>query len=426
MPLKTSGVKCQESTARMRTFDPKGLMPKILIVSPVFWPESFRVNDLAAIWAEKGYEVEILAGHPNYPRGRYFPGYSWHRPLEESWSGVTILRFPQVPRGQGQNWRLGLQYASFVIGGTLRLIARGRWDWDRVLVFQTTPVTAAIPGLIAAKVSGAKSVIWVQDLWPDSLRAVGIHLPDPMERLVQAMSAAIYRAFTVVVGQSPAFLPRLEELGVEEGALRCVCNWGDEIPKEDEREGVPAWGEGFTVLFAGNLGRAQGLASVLDAAEQCREATDLQWVFMGDGVLRPWLMEEVRRRGLEDRVFLPGRRPSEEMSFHFQRAGLLLLSLADDPSLSRTVPSKLASYLASGRPVVGAVAGEPARVIEASGAGLVVAPGDPKALCDAVIRMYSTPKEDLDTMGRSGQAYYEAHFTKRACVDRLEAILREA
>lgn len=287
----------------MRTFDPKGLMPKILIVSPVFWPESFRVNDLAAIWAEKGYEVEILAGHPNYPRGRYFPGYSWHRPLEESWSGVTILRFPQVPRGQGQNWRLGLQYASFVIGGTLRLIARGRWDWDRVLVFQTTPVTAAIPGLIAAKVSGAKSVIWVQDLWPDSLRAVGIHLPDPMERLVQAMSAAIYRAFTVVVGQSPAFLPRLEELGVEEGALRCVCNWGDEIPKEDEREGVPAWGEGFTVLFAGNLGRAQGLASVLDAAEQCREATDLQWVFMGDGVLRPWLMEEVRRRGLEDRCF---------------------------------------------------------------------------------------------------------------------------
>lgn len=402
-------------------------MRRILIVSPVFWPEAFRVNDLAAVWAEKGYKVEVLAGHPNYPQGHYYEGYSWRGPFRETWNGVTILRFPQVTRGRGQGWRLALQYASFMMGGALRILACGRWDWDQVFVFQTSPVTAAIPALLAARLSGARAVIWVQDLWPDSLQAVGVRFPRPIYRIVRAMSGAIYRAFASVVGQSQTLLPGLRELGVRERALRCVCNWADEAPHgADGREAAPAWAPGFTVLFAGNLGRAQGLGAVLDAADRLRDMTGLQWVLMGDGAMRAWLLEEVGRRGLQDRVILPGRRPPEEMPFHFAAADLLLISLADDPVLARTVPSKLSSYLAAGRPVVGAVAGEPASIIQASGAGEAVAPEDGAALAEAVVRLRMLPEEARQAMGRAGRAYYEAHFTKAACVNQLESILLEA
>ena len=399
-------------------------MQKILIVSPVFWPESFRVNDLAAAWADKGYEVEVLAGHPNYPEGSYFKGYTWHGPFKEEWSGVRILRFPQVPRGRGQAWRLALQYVSFVVLGSLRVIVNRGWCWDAVFVFQTTPVTAAIPAILAARLSGAKSVIWVQDLWPDSIRAVGIRFPAPLQRTVEKLSSAIYRSFSRVVGQSQAFLPRLRELGVEEERLRSVYQWADESQPSPGGSVAPAWGSGFTVLFAGNLGRAQGLECVLEAADRSRGVPGLQWVLMGDGVLRPWLLEEVARRGLEGRVILPGRRPPEEMPFHFSRADLLFISLGDDPVLARTVPSKLSSYLASGKPILGAVMGEPARAIHESGAGMAVAPKDPETLAEAVVLMRGLSDETRAEMGQCGRAYYESHFTKVGCIAQLEEILQ--
>lgn len=400
-------------------------MQKILIVSPVFWPESFRVNDLAAAWADKGYEVEVLAGHPNYPEGSYFKGYTWHGPFKEEWSGVRILRFPQVPRGRGQAWRLVLQYASFVGIGSLRVIANRGWDWDAVFVFQTTPVTAALPAILAARLSSAKSVIWVQDLWPDSIRAVGMRFPVPLQWAVEKLSSAVYRSFTRVVGQSAAFLPRLEELGVEEERLRSVYQWADEGRPSPGGSVAPAWGPGFTVLFAGNLGRAQGLESVLEAADRSRQVPGLQWVLMGDGVLRPWLLEEVARRGLEGRVILPGRRPPEEMPFHFSKADLLFISLGNDPVLARTVPSKLSTYLASRKPVLGAVMGEPARVINESGAGMTVAPQDPEALAEAVVLMRGLSDETRAEMGLRGHAYFESHFTKAGCIAQLEETLHE-
>jgi colanic acid biosynthesis glycosyl transferase WcaI len=398
-------------------------MRKILIVTPVFWPEAFRVNDLALAWIERGYEVEVLAGHPNYPEGSYFEGYAWHGPWREQWGKIRILRFPQFPRGQGQAWRLALQYASFVVFGSFRVLIRRAWDWDRIFVFQTTPVTAALPALLATRLSGAKSVIWVQDLWPDSLQAVGMRFPDLIQRGIRAMSSAIYCSFTKVVGQSQAFLPRLQELGVEKGRLHCVYQWADEGAPPPPGSITPAWAPGFTVLFAGNLGRAQGLASVLEAADLSREIPGLQWVLMGDGSLRPWLLEEVKRRGLQDRLILPGRRPPEEMPFHFAAADVLLISLGDDSVLARTVPSKLSSYLAAGRPVLGAVAGEPARVIQASGAGMAVPPEDPRALASAVIAMRGLSPEALKAMACRGQAYYAEHFTKAACMAQLEALL---
>lgn len=396
---------------------------RILIVSPVFWPEAFRINDLAAHLASQGHEVDVLAGHPNYPEGRLFEGYRWFGPWRERWQGLNILRFPQVPRNQGQAWRLALQYLSFALLGSIRLLAHGRWNWDAVLVFQTTPVTAALPALLAGRLSGGRSVIWVQDLWPDSLEAVGLRLPVPLKRLAARLSAWIYGRFDQVIGQNEAFLPRLEAMGVAASRMACVPQWADEGTQTPPGEVTLAWGPGFTVLFAGNLGRAQGLESVLEAADLSREVPGLQWVMMGDGALREWLAAEVERRGLSGRVLLPGRRPAGEMQAHYERAEVLLVSLRRDPALADTLPGKVQACLAAGRPILGAVEGVAAQVIREAGAGLVVPPEAPEALAAVALRFMGGTELERAEMGARGRAWYESHYSQAACVAQIEKAL---
>lgn len=396
---------------------------KILIVSPVFWPEAFRINDLARHLAAHGHEVEVLAGHPNYPEGAFFKGYGWTGPWREVWQGVRLLRFPQVPRGRGQSWRLALQYFSFMLLGSARLVFHGRWDWDAVLVFQTTPVTAALPAVLAGALSGGRKVIWVQDLWPDSLEAVGLRLPVALGRLVAGLSAWIYRRFDRVLGQNEAFLPRLRAMGVAPERLGCVHQWADEGESLPPAEVAPAWDPGFTVLFAGNLGRAQGLESVLDAAELTREVQGLRWVLLGDGALREWLEAEILRRGLVETVRLPGRRPAEEMLVHYGRAEALLISLRRDPALADTLPGKVQACLAAGRPILGAVEGVAARVIREAGAGLVVPPEQPAALAEGVLRLMALTQQERVELGNCGRAWYESHFSRAHCVAEIERAL---
>lgn len=392
---------------------------RILIVSPVFWPEAFRVNDLAERLVEEGHRVEVLAGHPNYPEGRYFNGYSLRGPWTEDWCGVRILRFPQVPRGRGQAWRLALQYLSFMVLGSMRILSRGRWDWDRVFVFQTTPVTAALPAILAARLARARSVIWVQDLWPDSLDAVGIRLPSPAMGVLRRLSSWIYRRFDVVLGQSGGFLHRLEAMGVDPGRLSCVPQWADEISGEPRDKVPPAWGPGFTLLFAGNLGRAQGLECVLESAELTRHVQGLQWVLMGDGVLKKWLEGEIARRDLEGRVILTGRRPAEEMSSHYDRADVLLVSLRRDGALSCTIPGKLQACLAAGKPILASLDGEAAEVVRSAGAGRVVPAEDPARLAEGALALMNATPQVRGQMGTQGRAFYLEHFSQEACLDRI-------
>lgn len=398
---------------------------RVLIVTPVFWPEAFRINDVARHLVEMGHQVEVLAGHPNYPEGRYFAGYSPWNPWREVWEDVSILRFPQIPRGSGAPWRLMLQYASYVLLGGLRILAHGRWDWDAILVFQTSPVTVALPALLAQKLSGGRSVIWVQDLWPDSLAAVGIRLPTWLLNPIRGLSSRIYRSFDQVLGQNEAFLPRLKSLGVPESRLACVPQWADEAIVGVDAAIPPLWPEGkFTLLFAGNLGRAQGLEGVLEAVEILKASDALQWVFMGEGSLAGWLAEMVTRRGLSHRVLLTGRRPAEEMPCHYRRSQALLVSLRPDPALADTIPGKVQACLAAGRPILGAVEGAAADVILKSGAGRVAPPGNPAALAAEAEGLMEASQATREEMGRKGRAYYAQHFSQAACLQRLTAALK--
>jgi colanic acid biosynthesis glycosyl transferase WcaI len=402
---------------------------RILIVTPHYWPEAFRITEVAEELVGRGHRVEVLTNLPNYPGGRFFEGFGLGGPYEQERGGVRVHRVPEVPRGLGGSFRLALNYLSFALFASLRALSLATRRWDVVFVFGVSPVTAILPAALLRAVRGVPVVTWVQDLWPESIAAVGFQRIPGVYLLAEAISGWLYRRCDRVLGTSRAFGGRLAPRGVRPERFGYLPQWADSVFDSPwpQSASVPAgWPDGFVVLFAGNLGRAQGLATLIEAAERLRAEPELRWVLLGDGSLRAWLEGEVARRGLSDRVVLLGRRPVGEMPAFYARAGALLVSLAADEAMALTVPAKLQSCLAAGRPVIGSIDGEAARLIEESGAGWAAAAGDAAGLADAVLRLSRLSREEREALGARGRAFARLHFDRSRCLDELERVLTEA
>jgi colanic acid biosynthesis glycosyl transferase WcaI len=401
----------------------------VLVVSQYFWPEAFRINDLVRGLKERGHEVTILTGKPNYPDGSFFSGYSFSSPIREDYEGVKVLRVPLVPRGSGSGRMLALNYLSFVLFASLLgpLLCRGMFDV--IFVYEPSPVTVGLPALVMKKVKKAPLMLWVQDLWPESLSAVGAVRSKRALRWVTRMVCYIYRGCDRILVTSRGFVPRVEAVGASPEKVRYWPQWAEALYKPvevevgaPEREEMP---EGFRVVFAGNVGAAQSFETILAAAEKLKGYPGIHWIVFGDGRRRRWVEDRVRELGLEGHVHLLGRRPPESMPRYFALADALLVTLKRGLIFSLTIPAKVQSYLACGRPVVAALDGEGALVIEESGAGLAAPAEDAGSLAEAVLRLYETSLEEREEMGRQGRAYSEEHFEREKLLDQLEGWAEE-
>lgn len=420
-----------EAGATMAAPEPPLL--RLLIVTQYFWPETFRINDLAARLRARGHTVSVLTALPNYPRGRFFDGYGWTGPLRERHDGLSVRRVPLVPRGTGRAWRMVLNYLSFAVSATVLGPLMAPRDFDAVFVFAPSPPTVAVPALFLGALRRRPVVLWVQDLWPEALVAVNAVRQPALLGAVGRFVGALYRRCDLVLGQSPAAVDAIRARGriAEPSRVRYFpCSAeddylvpvpGDAVPKLTAL-GIPA---GFRLLFAGNLGAAQDVESLLESADRLRARSDIHWVFLGEGRRRDWLASEVERRGLQSTVHLIGRHPMSDMPAFFADAAALLVSLKDAPGLTETIPSKVQAYLASGRPIVGALNGEGARIVRESGAGFTCPPGDPAALAETVARLAAASAAEREAMGRLGRAYYADHFDRDRLLLQLEAWLRE-
>ena len=398
---------------------------KLLIVGQYFWPENFRINEIAEGLQRAGCAVSVLTGPPNYPDGQVFPGYSAAAMRVQDKDGVRIHRVPLVPRGKASGLRLALNYLSFVVSACVLgpWMLRGQ-RFDTILVYAPGPITQSLVGLWLGLLKRASVVTWVQDLWPESLEATG-HVRSPrVLRLISRGVRWIYRHNDLLLVQSRSFV---EPVSAMAGSTPVVYQPN---PGELPARSVPAADEpalrlspGFNVVFAGNLGAVQALETVLDAAEQTRAHPDLWWVLIGSGSRSAWLRDEVTRRQLTQ-VVLPGRFPPEAMPAIFAQASALLVSLVRSPIMSQTVPSKVQAYLAAGRPVVAALDGEGARVVVEAGAGVACPAEDAAALTAAVLRLKAMGAGELDTLGEAGRSYYRQHFDVEMLTGRLLELLR--
>jgi colanic acid biosynthesis glycosyl transferase WcaI len=390
---------------------------KLLVLTQYFWPENFRINDVVEGLAGRGHEVTVYTALPNYPAGKFFEGYGFFGPYRETRSGAVIRRVPILPRGGGGSARLALNYLSHAFMASVAApFLKG--SYDAILVYEPSPMTIGIPARVLRALTGAPLVFWVQDLWPESLSATGAVRSRAALSLVDRLIKWIYRGCDRVLVQSEAFIPSVEAHGVPKERIRYLPNSAESFYRKMSIERK----EGFQVLYAGNIGAAQDFPTILAAAERVR---DVQWLIVGDGRLRPWVESEVRKRGLSN-VRLLGQRPGEEMPRLFAQADVLLATLRREPIFAYTIPSKIQSYLACGRPVIAAMEGEGGRIVRSAGAGWAVPPEDPDALAEAVRAASRASRSELDAMGNRGEAWFREHFEREKLLSRLEGFLQEA
>lgn len=399
---------------------------RILIVSQYFHPENFRINQLATALRESGHDIVVLTGQPNYPSGRFFPGYGAWSPGTESWNGIEIIRVPIFARRAGRGWQLALNYLSFAISGTLLGLPRIRGKFDACIAFCPSPITIAIPAIVQRMFRKTPVAIWLQDLWPESVIAVTRTRSRVVKAALDALVRWIYRRVDQIWIQSRAYSESVVAHAGNADAIVYVPNWAEDLYDRDRWADVaPEPLPPNTILYAGNFGRAQGLETIIDAADHARTvAPQVRWVLAGAGLLGDWLHSEVRRRSLDQNVTIMSWRAPEAMPPLLKSATALLVTLADDPVFTRTIPSKLQSCLAAGRPVVASLAGEPARIVNEAQCGIVCAPQDPIALANAARDLAAMSDMDRNALGRNAHAYYKAHFTQSRITEMISDLLK--
>lgn len=400
---------------------------RLLIVSQYFWPENFRVNDLAEELARRGHEVTVLTGEPNYPEGHILPAYKADPAAFAQFGDMPVVRVPVVPRGNS-SVRLVLNYLSFALSASALGVwkLRGR-PFDAIFVFQTSPITAALPAILLRRLKRAPMLMWILDLWPDTLSAIGVVKSPRLLALVGRLVRFVYKRCDRILVQSRAFEPRVTPLAGRSDTIRYFPGWAESIFESGAKLApeLAPYANDFTVLFAGNIGEAQDFPAILDAAETLRNKPGLRWIVVGDGRAAPQVREEIARRGLGEKVVLLGRFPLERMPSFFAGADALLVTLRKEPIWSMTIPGKVQSYLAADKPLLAMLDGEGGRVITEAGAGLVAPAGDGRALAAHVERLMATDAAARAEMGRRGLRYGRREFNRGRLVDALEAWIGE-
>jgi colanic acid biosynthesis glycosyl transferase WcaI len=400
---------------------------KILVVSQYFWPENFRVNDLVTELVKRGHEVTVLTGYPNYPDGVIFEAFKANPGNYVKFAGADVVRVPLLPRGSGPV-RLALNYLSFVVSASLVGLfkLRGR-TFDRIFVFEPSPITVGIPAIMMKWAKQAPIVFWVLDLWPDSLRAVGIVKSERILRLIGRLVSFIYRRCDIVLAQSQSFITQIRKYCRPGQSVEFFPSWAEDLFGKAAPQAAPELAQfagRFKILFAGNIGEAQDFPAILDAAEHLKERHDIQWIFVGDGRMAAWVADEIARRGLGHTVAMLGRFPLERMPSFYAGADALLVTLKKSDIFSMTIPGKVQSYLAAGKPLLGMLDGEGAAVISDAKAGLVCPAGTGKELARIAQELADAVSHTHQSMGDGGQAYYRMQFERERLMTRIEQILQ--
>ncbi|MCZ2486942.1 glycosyltransferase family 4 protein [Aquirufa antheringensis] len=398
---------------------------KILIVSQYFYPENFRINDVALGLKERGHEVTILTGKPNYPSGNYFEGYSWSLKKSEIWNDIKIYRTNLLLRGNGKAINLFLNYFSFAIFAIFKIFSI-RSKFDKIFVFAPSPITVGIPGIVASKIFNAKSILWVHDLWPESIRIAGGIENKLVLNIIDMMTRWIYKNVDKILIQSEGFRSYINIQVEEKEKITYYPFYAEpfyklESPNPKYLNELP---KGFKLLFAGNIGEGQSFPTLLAAAKILKEMNmPIHWVIFGEGRMKESVQREISELGLNDFFILKGSLPATEMPKYFSCVDGLIVSLKKSDIFSITIPGKLQSYLACGRPIIGSLDGIGSEIINQSQSGITAKAESVEDLVNAVIKLYNSTIEERIQMGLNARSYFEKEFEREFLLDKLEGIL---
>ena len=401
---------------------------KILIVSQYFYPELFRVNDLAVGMKERGHEVTVLTGLPNYPKGEIYEGYGFFKNLESQYHGIKIIRSWLIPRGKSGGLRLMLNYLSFALFSSIWGIIKLRGKYDIIFVHEVSPIFVGIPALIMKWRFRAPVFFWILDLWPESLTAAGNITSPAILKPVKMVVRFVYKYSDKLLVASQAFRPSVLSFQVPPDKLYYLPNWSEATALPDKTtyfQYASLIPEGFKIMFAGNVGESQDFPAILDAAEKLKEYKSIKWLIIGSGRRVEWIKNEIAARGLENNFLLLGQYPLELMGGFINHADVMLVTLKKDPIFALTVPAKLQAYMAWGKPVLTMLDGECSRIVKEANAGLVANSGDSEQLARNALEMYRMSETERAETGKNAMKYYKENFNRNLLFDQLETLFAQ-
>lgn len=398
----------------------------ILVVSQYFYPEQFRINDICAEWINRGYEVTVLTGIPNYPQGKFFDGYSYIKKRREKWNGINIIRIPLIAR-HNNSICLAMNYASFVASGFFWNVLNNI-NADLVFTYEVSPMTQALVGVWYAKAKHIPHYIYITDLWPENVEVItGIHNKFVLNR-IQAMSDYVYRNSKKVLTSSRSFIKAIAKRRIPKDRIEYWPQYAEDfyqplsIPADTE---IPE-DNLLNIVFAGNIGYAQGLGILVKVALMLKKNNTLvRFVLIGDGRFLPELKSEIAKHDVNEYFFFIDRKPAEEIPKYLSNADVALISLSKSKVFSITIPAKTQSCMACGIPLIVSADGEVQKIISEARAGLVSNAEDAEGLYKNILEMSEMSKQELKRFGSNALNYSKKHFDKNKLLDRIDLIFRE-
>ena len=394
-------------------------MSTILIITERFWPEDFVINDLAKYLIRCGNLVTVLTQQPSYPHGRMPRGRGNSFISREKWHDIDIVRFKTVLGYRDSIILKIFNYINFFILGTINVLFRaGRFD--KVFIYQTGPLTLAIPGIVAAKLKGKESTIWTQDVWPDSVFAYGFKKTPLLEACLNYFVKWVYKSVDNIAISCKGFAKIIGKY--TDKAMVYAPNWAL-YPYSEPANSIKKSENKKIFIFAGNVGKVQNLENVIKGyAIANRKSADVGNLrIVGDGSALDELKNLANEEGVA--VQFPGRIAPSDMNNEYYNADFLVLSLANKPVFQLTVPSKFQMYLSVGKPILCACAGEVMHAVDGGGFGVAADPDDPEKIAEGFINMSNASKEQIEIWQRNMKDALGDQFDRGKIQERLAELI---
>lgn len=398
---------------------------RVLIVCQHFWPENFRINDIAEFLTEKNCEVDVLCGIPNYPKGQFFPGYGLFRRRREQKGDITIMRALEIPRGSNTSPRILINYLSYPFFSLFHIPFLLTKKYDRILIYQLSPVLMAISGIILGKLKRTETILYVLDMWPENLFSVLDIKNKFLRSFITKVSHWHYKKVDKLMVLSEKMKTRLSEVTKKpEGKITVLPQTCEKIYEQviHDKKLATRFKNNFTIVFTGNISPAQSFETIIGAAAILKKdgLTNIKWVIVGDGMSRKQVEADIRKQGLSDQFTFEGQHPIEEMPKYIGIADVLVGCLSKSDLLEATIPAKVMSYIASGKPMVLAMDGEVQTLVnDTIGCGLASPTEDASSLAGNIRQIYNLSEKQRQAMGARGQKYHFKHFERNLVLNKL-------